>query len=201
MLSSRFIRTSGSRLAQARPFHQQSTVSEGFLGKLFGSKKADTPQTTEGQSPAVGDIIQDSNAQQRKLGGKKNNASYELIQPKFPKREYSAARLECRIKQVLKSCEVPLDTADWKSTQLVEKDVKFKVLSGVMKYVKLQVTNRALNNVRTVGDLLEELSLKPVSKDAGHPVAQFYAEKSEELPPNMKFEPFTKTSRKLHVHQ
>ncbi|KAJ2819914.1 hypothetical protein GGI24_004643 [Coemansia furcata] len=70
-----------------------------------------------------------------------------------------------------------------------------------MKYVKLPVSSRMLNNIRTVGDIIVELNHKPASKDDGHPVAQYFKENAEALPANMKFEPFAKGTRKLHARQ
>ncbi|KAJ2787221.1 hypothetical protein GGI15_000882 [Coemansia interrupta] len=201
MLSSRAIRASSIRFAQVRGFHQQTPTAEGFLGKLFGGgKKNKDPEPAQDEtiSAAVGDTIHDSKLLERELASRLSSGPFEL---KFPKRQYSAERLSYRVKQVLRGCEVSLDKADWKATSLAEKDTKLKVLSAVMKHVKLPIPSRALNNIHTVDDLLKELSFKPVAKDAGHQVAQFYTENSENLPANMKFEPFAKETRNIHKHQ
>ncbi|KAJ1831978.1 hypothetical protein LPJ73_008044 [Coemansia sp. RSA 2703] len=197
MLSSRTICATSIRFAQLRGFHQQAPVAEGFLGKLFGSKKSKEtePAKEESASAAVGDTIQDSKHLEKELMSHIYKGPLEL---KFPKRQFTEERLSYRVKKVIRGCEVSLDKADWKATSLADKDTKLKVLSAVMKYIKLPISNRALNNIQTVDDLLKELASKPVTKDAGHPVAQFYAEKSEELPANMKFETFSKKTRNIH---
>ncbi|KAJ1725654.1 hypothetical protein LPJ53_000133 [Coemansia erecta] len=199
MLSSRAIRASSIRFAQAREFHQQTPVAEGFLGKLFGGKKSKDPEPVqETTSAAVGDTIQDSKLLEHELISR---LSSDPVNLKFPKRQYSAERLSYRVRQILQGCEVTLDKADWKATSLAEKDTKLKVLSAVMKHAKLPISSRALNNIQTVDDLLKELATKPASKDAGHQVAQFYSENSEDLPANMKFEPFAKETRNIHKRQ
>ncbi|KAJ2224221.1 hypothetical protein IWW45_008142 [Coemansia sp. RSA 485] len=207
MLSSRFIRASSARCVQVRHFNQQSPRAESLLGKLFGSKKgkestappSESGSSVAANSPAVGDVIQEGGDVQKMHSSR--HVPNTPVHSKFPKREFSAARLEVRVKDVMKTCEVALNNDDWKSTPLAEKEVKFKVLSAVMKYIKLPVSNRALNNIRTVGDLLQELSQKPVSQDAGHQVAKFFNENSMALPANMKFEPYAKETRNLHNKQ
>ncbi|KAJ2003276.1 hypothetical protein GGI04_003028 [Coemansia thaxteri] len=187
--------------AHSRYLHQRSVVgASGFLGKLFGGgKKKDVSEPLDSTPLASGDIISDdSRASYERLA---EDMDTETLQPKFPKRQYSPARLAIRVKEVLQTCEVSEDGANWELTSLEDKDVKLKVLSGVMKYAKLPVSSRMLNNIRTVGDLLAELNQGALSKDAGHPVSQFYTKHSQELPANMKFEPFVKGTRKLHAHQ
>ncbi|KAJ1953125.1 hypothetical protein GGI12_006082 [Dipsacomyces acuminosporus] len=196
----------GGHSAATRAFHRVApqAAAAGILGKLFGGRK-----TEETKTPAVGDSISESNssgssstsADQARQTDHFASSSNKPIQPMFPKREFSPARLELRIKDILEQNQVSLASPDWKSTGLSEKSVKLRVLSDVMKYVKLPVTSRALNNIQTVGDLLVELEQKPVSKDAGHQVAQFYTTNESAIPENMKFEPFAKSTRRLHVHQ
>ncbi|KAJ1645311.1 hypothetical protein J3B02_001345 [Coemansia erecta] len=202
------IRASSVHYVQIRNFYQQAPRAEGLFGKLFGSKKPKEPTASSSDSgspalaadsPAVGDVVQDKDISQRHRASR-----YEPSAPvhsKFPKREFSAARLESRVRGVLNTCQVALDKNDWKSTSLVEKEIKFKVLAAVMKYIKLPVSSRALNNIRTVEDLLVELSQKPVSQDAGHQVAKFFEEHKMDLPANMKFEPYAKETRSMHNKQ
>ncbi|KAJ2900855.1 hypothetical protein IWW38_000230 [Coemansia aciculifera] len=206
MLSSiRLVCRSGGRssVACSRLIHQQSVVGaggSGLLGKLFG--RGDSKKTEEKIDTGIasGDTIvsEQTKADYERLA---NDLQRGPVQLKFPKRQYSAARLEYRIKKVLEATNVAVDTADWKLTRLDDKSDKLKVLSSVMKYVKLPVSSRMLNNIRTVGDLVLELDHKPASKDDGHPVAQHFKENAQALPANMKFEPFAKGTRKLHARQ
>ncbi|KAJ2020628.1 hypothetical protein GGI01_003315 [Coemansia sp. RSA 376] len=202
MSSIRFVRAScGSSVVRSRFIHQQSVVGAGggLLGKLFGGSKKPEDKV-DPQAPMVsGDTIgEETKVQYEQLAKDLEKGPLQL---KFPKRQYPPARLEYRIKKLLDASEVPVDSADWKLTRLDDKADKLKVLSSVMKYVKLPVSSRMLNNIRTVGDLIKELDHKPASKDDGHPVAQYFKENVQELPANMKFEPFAKGTRKLHAHQ
>ncbi|KAJ2851739.1 hypothetical protein IWW36_000884 [Coemansia brasiliensis] len=195
-----------------RQLHQQSyAAAPGFLNKLFGSKT----KKTEGDSAASAESkgsespaeLKDTEAPTEPAevaNAINDDFEYDERKPltlKFPKRQYSARRLEQRLRMVLKESEVTMATPDWKDTKIADKETKLKVLSKVIKNMKVPVPNRVLNNVNTAGDLFSELSAKPLEKDAGHPVAEFYAKKASELPENMKFEPFAKGTRKLHAHQ
>ncbi|KAJ2489042.1 hypothetical protein IWW37_004329 [Coemansia sp. RSA 2050] len=203
MLSSiRLARTScRNSIVCGRLIHQQSVVGAGggLLGKLFGGSKK-PEEKVDPEAPMVsGDTISEETAgQYEKLA---TNLGRRQLQLKFPKRQFTSARLEFRIKQLLEASEVAVDSADWKLTRLDSKADKIKFLSSVMKYIKLPVSSRMLNNIRTVGDLIEELDYKPASKDDNHPVAQHFKENAQALPANMKFEPFAKGTRKLHAHQ
>ncbi|KAJ2583035.1 hypothetical protein GGF44_002176 [Coemansia sp. RSA 1694] len=192
----------GGSVVCGRLIHQQSVVgaSGGLLGKLFGGGKKEAEDKADLGTPmAIGDTISEkTKGEYEQLA---SNLESGPVQLKFPKRQYSAARLEHRIKSVLEASKVAVDSADWKLTRLDDKADKLKVLSSVMKYVKLPVSSRMLNNIRTAGDLIEELNHKPVSKDDGHPVAQHFKENAQALPANMKFEPFAKGTRKLHARQ
>ncbi|KAJ1742654.1 hypothetical protein LPJ68_001716 [Coemansia sp. RSA 1086] len=195
--------------SQFRQLHQQSyAAAPGFLNKLFGGKA----KKTEGDSPASVDSkaseapaeLKDLKAPAEVANMIQEEFEYEERKPltlKFPKREYSPRRLGQRLRMVLKEAEVTMATPDWKETKIADKETKLKVLSKVIKNMKVPVPNRVLNNVNTAGDLFNELSAKPLEKDAGHPVAEFYTKKASELPENMKFEPFAKGTRKLHAHQ
>ncbi|KAJ1836641.1 hypothetical protein IWW55_002623 [Coemansia sp. RSA 2706] len=197
----------GSRV-QSRAFHPQSSAAaKGIFGKLFGRDKKESP--AESAAPAdeaaarPDDAHSDEAAARAAESMQQHFDDYDErppLVPKFPQRNYTPARLEQRLQRVLRESQVPL-AGDWKQTSIAEKSVKLKVLSGVIMHMKLPVSNRVLNNVRTVGDLLAELSEKPPSKDAGHPVAAYYAERADELPPNLKFEPFARGTRKLHARQ
>ncbi|KAJ1731354.1 hypothetical protein LPJ72_003981 [Coemansia sp. Benny D160-2] len=110
-------------------------------------------------------------------------------------------KVENRLKTILTRCDVEQDPVDWKATPLTERNVKFRVLTLAMRHIRLPISNRALNNIQTVGDLLEEFDQKPVTTDAGHPVAAFYKENADQLPANMKFEPFQGRNSRTHVHQ
>ncbi|KAJ2785457.1 hypothetical protein H4R18_000540 [Coemansia javaensis] len=197
-----------------RGLHQTAGAGQSFLGNLFGRKKTPAPaaEATEAQAeaqaqaaepaePADGGAAADHQA--RALGGRKATTTTARgpIHLKFPKRQFTPERLEARLKRVLREADVALAEPDWTATSIAERETKFRVLSGVIRHMKMPVSSRVLQNVQTAGDLLAELSLKPPSKDAGHPVAQFYAEKAESLPANMRFEPFAKGTRKLHAHQ
>ncbi|KAJ2194267.1 hypothetical protein GGH18_002279 [Coemansia sp. RSA 530] len=204
--------TAGSN---ARAFHQSNVAAEGIFGRLFGRKKKESPAEpqpidtevakaadTEVKAPLTTEtplIEQDVSGESLSPYMDRTFVEREPIVPKFPQRNYSPKRLEGRLRRVLSEAHVKVNAKDWKSTSLAEKETKLKVLSGVIMHMKLRVPSRMLNNVHTVGDLLQELSEKPQSKDAGHPVAAFYAEKASELPSNMKFEPFVKGSRSIHA--
>lgn len=181
----------------------------GFFGNWFGGKKdkEDTLASDDTQV-AVGDKVEGSEPTQEEMAAKRlenrlaNMSNHEPIYPKFPKRQpFSPKRLETRVKQVLRQCEITLDTSDWKATKLEDREIKFKVLSAVIEYIKLPIPSRSLNNISNVGDLLVELVQKPVQADAGHPVAQYFKEHADELPPNMKFEPYATRTRKIHSRQ
>ncbi|KAJ1823823.1 hypothetical protein GGH91_000446 [Coemansia sp. RSA 2671] len=204
MLSSiRLARTSCcNNIVRGRYIHQQSVVGAGggLLGKLFGGGSKKAEEKVDPEAPMVsGDTISEETAGKyekiAKAMGRKQ------LQLKFPKRQFTSARLELRIQQLLEASGITVDGADWRLTRLDDRADKIKFLSSVMKYVKLPVSSRMLNNIRTVGDLIEELDYKPASKDDGHPVAQHFNENAETLPANMKFEPFAKGTRKLHARQ
>ncbi|KAJ2616793.1 hypothetical protein H4S08_000629 [Coemansia sp. RSA 1365] len=185
-----------ARNLQARGFHQQNVVAQGLVRKLFGRKKSEenTPeQKVEAESPVDESMVVPAEIEEE--------YKQKVTMQKFPKRDYSKKQLELRIKRVMEDSEVELSKPDWTSTSIANKDIKFKVLSGIMDQMKIPVSNRVLNNVRTVSDLISELSVKAPSKDAGHPVAEFYANEASNIPTNMKFEPFSKKTRKLHARQ
>ncbi|KAJ2769714.1 hypothetical protein IWQ57_002986 [Coemansia nantahalensis] len=187
--------------AQARGLHHSAGAAQGLLGKLFGRAKPkddgdkDTPAAPADAAPETG--TEPEKYQAHVLG----TTTQTVFKPKFPIRTISPERLEQRLRRVLRESDVALASPDWKATSIAERETKFKVLSGVIQKMRLPVSNRVLHNVQTAGDLLAELSVKPPAKDAGHPVAQFYATKTDELPANMRFEPFAKGTRRLHAHQ
>ncbi|KAJ2082929.1 hypothetical protein H4R24_001199 [Coemansia sp. RSA 988] len=188
-----------ARNLQARGFHQQSVAAEGLVRRLFGRKKSGEERTPEEKSAAEPPLVNDEPA--AVAAELEEVYQKKPIIPKFPKREYSAEQLESRIKKLMEDSEVELSKPDWTSTSIANKELKFKILSGIMDQLKLPVSNRVLNNIRTVSDLISELSAKAPSKDAGHPVAEFYADKASDIPTNMKFEPFSKKTRKLHARE
>ncbi|KAJ2721995.1 hypothetical protein GGI07_003585 [Coemansia sp. Benny D115] len=201
MQSSRLIRStsSGVRYMQTRQFHQQTVVSKSIFSKFFGKKEeAGTEEASESNKPTDKELFAEK-YRQKQL--EKHLSHPGPVQLKFPKRSFTPERLEYRVRKILRTCEVPVNVSDWKTTSLEDKAVKLKVLSAVMQYIKLEVTNRALNNIRTVGDLVEELKVKPVNVDAGHVVAQFFKESEENIPANMKFEPYDKKTRNIHARQ
>ncbi|KAI9502965.1 hypothetical protein GGI25_006056 [Coemansia spiralis] len=187
-------------MAQARHIHHQTAISApGLFGRFFGGKDKKVAELADQQAE---ETTNEGTADGFDNYDNPLEEKREPLRPKFhPNLKYTIDQLEDKVKKVLKKSKVDLDDTNWKATGLVQKEIKLKVLSGIMKDIKLPVTNRALNNIQTVDDLINELIQKPVAKDLGHPVAKFYAEKAEELPVNMKFEPFKKGTRKLHAHQ
>ncbi|KAJ2802450.1 hypothetical protein H4R20_003274 [Coemansia guatemalensis] len=188
-----------TRNLQSRGFHQQNVAAEGLVRKLFGRKKTEEESKPEEKSAVEPPAASDESA--AFAAEFEDEYKQKLTAPKFPKREYSAKQLELRIKKVMEDSKVELSKPDWTSTSIASKEIKFKVLSGIMEQMKIPVSNRVLNNVRTVSDLISELSAKAPSKDAGHPVAEFYASEASNIPTNMKFEPFSKKTRKLHARE
>ncbi|KAJ1727814.1 hypothetical protein LPJ61_004381 [Coemansia biformis] len=209
LATARLLRTAAcGHSAQTRGLHQSAAAAQGFFGKLFGGAKgAGAKEADEKKDAAAGDAQAGPDSQvpgaspegyqAHALG----SAGREKIQLKFPKRQYSPKRLEERLLRVLREAEVAVAEPDWKATSIADRETKFRVLSGVIQHMRLPVSNRVLHNVQTAGDLLAGLSTAPPSKDAGHPVAQFYAARADELPANMRFEPFAKETRRLHARQ
>ncbi|KAI8324726.1 hypothetical protein GQ54DRAFT_46148 [Martensiomyces pterosporus] len=104
MLSrTRFIPAPSCHIVRARGFHRPAPAAAGgLLGKLFGGRKPEEPKSSETSSPAVGDSVSESGtgtenmgAEQTRLEALASRAPNESIQPKFPKRAYSPARLDC----------------------------------------------------------------------------------------------------------
>ncbi|KAJ2708497.1 hypothetical protein H4R19_004715 [Coemansia spiralis] len=194
----------GSQGAQARGVHYSAAVGQGLFKKLFGGGKADDSSDKNKEAaaapveaaPATGTVPEKYQA--HVLGTSMREQT--PLKLKFPKRVISPERLEQRVRRVLRESDVALASPDWKATSIAERDTKFKVLSAVIQKIRVPVSSRALQNVQTAGDLLAELSTKPPTKDAGHPVAQHYTEKADELPANMRFEPFAKGTRRLHAY-
>ncbi|PIA16949.1 hypothetical protein COEREDRAFT_80981 [Coemansia reversa NRRL 1564] len=184
---------------QTRGFHQQNVLAQGLVRKLFGRKKNEEENIPEEKVEAETPV--DSDESMVVPAEIEEEYKQKATLPKFPKRDYSKKQLELRIKRVMEDSEVELSKPDWTSTSIANKEIKFKVLTGIMDQMQIPVSNRVLNNVRTVSDLISELSVKAPSKDAGHPVAEFYANKASNIPTNMKFEPFSKKTRKLHARQ
>ncbi|KAJ1666419.1 hypothetical protein IW140_001150 [Coemansia sp. RSA 1813] len=190
-------------MAQASYFHKQTAASApGLFGRLFGGKdkKSKQDNTLEGQKTSV----PESDIPIQPVHGGYETGVFRYREPlklKFLKRDMPLEWTERHLKNVLRICNIKVDEADWKTTQLTQRDVKLRVISEAIRKIKIPIHNRALNNINTAGDLLEEFVQKPVQRDAGHPVAIFYKENADKLPPNMKFESFEKRKRKLHVDQ
>ncbi|KAJ1790589.1 hypothetical protein LPJ59_005136 [Coemansia sp. RSA 2399] len=185
-------------MVQASHFHEQTAVSApGLFGRLFGKKDKESDQDATPELASINPAV--LAARKRYEAGLISQRKPAIL--KFSRHAIPVEKIELILKNVLHTCEVKVDAEDWKTTQLTQRDVKLRVISAAVKRLKRPIHNRALNNISTVAELLDEFVQKPVQRDAGHPVALFYKENADELPANMKFESFGKNKRKLHVDQ
>ncbi|KAJ2558598.1 hypothetical protein EV175_000713 [Coemansia sp. RSA 1933] len=164
------------------------------------AKEAEQDVAPEYQQPAASE----ANEGFQPLGGiynKSRTSDRKDVILKFQKRPLSLNVMESRLKRALVECRVTADAADWKATRITQLDVKRRVIKEAIRQLRIPIHSRALNNIKTVGDLLEEFIQKPVQRDAGHPVAIFFKKNADELPENMKFESYGRHKRKLHVDQ
>lgn len=104
-----------------------------------------------------------------------------------------------------------LNENNWSQAELNQEDVKFKVniparlasdnvcihvtcvkiVKESIKQVGKEVSNRQLNNIRTVDDLLAHFLAKD-EQELNPTVERFFQQKADELPPNLVFEPYKK---------
>ncbi|KAJ2401591.1 hypothetical protein GGI23_001294 [Coemansia sp. RSA 2559] len=182
----------------ARYFHKQTAASApGLFGRLFGKKDKEGDKDATPELASIDPAV--LAARKRYEAGLISHRKPVIL--KFTRHAMPVEKIELILKNVLHKCEVNVDAEDWKTTQLTQRDVKLRVISESIKKLKRPIHNRALNNISTVAELLDEFVQKPVQRDAGHPVALFYKENAGQLPANMKFESFGKKKRKLHVDQ
>ncbi|KAL1926953.1 hypothetical protein VTP01DRAFT_5283 [Rhizomucor pusillus] len=84
-----------------------------------------------------------------------------------------------------------LNENNWSQAELNQEDVKFKIVKESIKQVGKEVSNRQLNNIRTVDDLLAHFLAKD-EQELNPTVERFFQQKANELPPNLVFEPYKK---------
>lgn len=85
------------------------------------------------------------------------------------------------------------DKNKWMDIKLNDPNLKFEILRDCMSLTDRNIPNLELNFIETVGDAVK-FYLGEEKKDLriGHPVATWFAENEDKLPPNMTFIPYVK---------
>ncbi|CAG8809800.1 23847_t:CDS:2, partial [Gigaspora rosea] len=83
------------------------------------------------------------------------------------------------------------DKNKWMDIKLSDPNLKFEILRDCMSLTDRNIPNLELNFIETVGDAVK-FYLGEEKKDPriGHPVASWFAENEDKLPPNMTFIPY-----------
>ncbi|CAG8446032.1 9295_t:CDS:2 [Scutellospora calospora] len=85
------------------------------------------------------------------------------------------------------------DKSKWMDVKLSDPKLKFEILRDCTSLIGRDIPNLDLNFIETVGDAAK-FYLGEEKKDPriGHPVAAWFIENEDKLPPNMSFIPYVK---------
>ncbi|KAL1925690.1 uncharacterized protein VTP21DRAFT_573 [Calcarisporiella thermophila] len=82
---------------------------------------------------------------------------------------------------------------EWLQIKLDSTDLKFQILKESIVKIGKDIPNLELNNIATIQDAVDYFIQveEPISKQS-HPVAYWFKNHADELPPNMQFVPYVK---------